>query len=101
MTDPSEALKALDDAATRYEQTKDAHEAAKEDAIAAVIAALKADVPPTVVADRSPFTAAYVRKLARDANIPPAKPGIKPKARSLKAASKSTERTVAMRTRGK
>lgn len=101
MTDPSEALSALDAAATRYEQTKEAHEAAKEDAIAAVVAALKADVPPTVVADRSPFTAAYVRKLARQAEVPPAKPGVKPRAKKLSATPRSTTGGAAMRTRGK
>lgn len=102
MTDPNEALTALDAATERYEETRDAHDAAKDTAVAAVIAALKADVPPTVVAARSPFTAAYVRKLARDAAIPPAKPGVKPKARSLKAAQRSvSEAAAAMRTRKK
>lgn len=75
MTDP---LAALDAATARYEETKTTHEAAQDEAIAAVVAALKAGVGPTVVADRSPFTAAYVRRLARGANVPPARPGKKP-----------------------
>lgn len=88
MTDQSEVLTSLDAAAERYEQTKEAHEAAKREAVAAVVAALKAEVPPTVVADRSPFTAAYVRKLARDAEVPPAKPGLKPKPRPARMRAK-------------
>lgn len=78
MTDTTEAMGALDLATTRYDETKAAHEEAREAAVVAVLAALRAGVGPTVVADRSPFTAAHVRKLARDAEIPPAKPGKKP-----------------------
>lgn len=46
-----------------------------------VIAALRKDVPPTEVADRSPYSHAYVRTLAREHGIPPAPPGVKPRKR--------------------
>lgn len=40
--------------------------------LAAVVAALKVGKRPTDVASWSPFTAAYLRKLAREAGVPPA-----------------------------
>jgi hypothetical protein len=43
----------------------------------AVLAALRAGMRPTDVTARSPFTAAYVRRLAREAGIEPARPGPK------------------------
>lgn len=48
---------------------------AREEHIAAVVAALKAGKRPTDVASWSPFTPAHLRKLAREAGIPPAKKG--------------------------
>ncbi len=77
MTEAKE-LVALDKATDKYRRTGEAHDAARQEAIAAVVAALRANVQPTVVAKRSPFTDAYVRKIARDHGIPPARPGIKP-----------------------
>jgi hypothetical protein len=70
-------LEALDQATTRYRQTEAAHKEARLRAIAAVVAALKADKRPTDVVNRSPFTAAYVRTIARENGIEPAKPGPK------------------------
>jgi hypothetical protein len=52
-----------------------AAERARSDHIAAVVAALRAGKRPTDVASWSPFTAAYLRKLARDAGVPPAAKG--------------------------
>lgn len=43
--------------------------------VAAVVEALKAGKRPTDVASWSPFTAAYLRKLAREAGVPPASKG--------------------------
>lgn len=68
-------MKALDAATARFRRL----EKARDEVIAAVVAALKANIPPTEVANRSPFTATYVRSIAREHDIPPAKPGIKPK----------------------
>lgn len=66
-------------AATRkYERTKKAYEAAKTEAIQAALDALRAGERPTDVAEKSPFTPAYIRRLAREAGIEPAAPGPKP-----------------------
>ena len=78
MSDP---MARLDAAARRYDEIKTAFEEAQSEAIAASLDALRAGKMPTEVADRSPFTAAYLRILARKAGIPPAQPGKKPKQR--------------------
>lgn len=67
----------LSAATRRYRRTEAAHEEARLGAIAAALAALRAGVSPTEVERLSPFSAAYVRKLARDEGIPPAAPGPK------------------------
>ncbi|MGX6605595.1 hypothetical protein ACWKSP_26205 [Micromonosporaceae bacterium Da 78-11] len=77
--DPKEALAQLADARTRYDRTEAAYENAREQAIAAVVAALRAGAMPTEVVRASRFTDAYVRKIARDHGIAPARPGIKSK----------------------
>jgi hypothetical protein len=56
---------AVRDATRRYRQTEKAHEKARDDLVAVVIEALKAGERPTDVTAWSPFTAAYVRKIAR------------------------------------
>jgi hypothetical protein len=63
---------ALDLATARYRETEATHESARQDAIAAVVDALRAGIRPTDVVAHSPFTAAYVRRLARDNGIEPA-----------------------------
>jgi hypothetical protein len=45
--------------------------------LTAVLPALRAGVPPTEVERLSPFTAAYIRKVARAEGVPPAAPGPK------------------------
>ncbi len=72
---------ALRSSTRRYRRTEAAHEESRKASTADVITALKAGVPPTRVAELSPFTATHVRKLARDAGIPPARKG-KPAAAS-------------------
>jgi len=69
----------LDQATRRYRKTEQAHSIARDAAIQAALAALRAGQRPTDVADRSPFTAAYVRRLAREHGIEAAKPGPKPR----------------------
>ncbi|MEU4291051.1 hypothetical protein AB0E63_22740 [Kribbella sp. NPDC026596] len=77
MTDIREELTA----ATRlYRQTESAHEAARQAVIAAALAALREGVTPNEVEELSPFTSAYVRRLARAEGIPPAPPGPKRRA---------------------
>ncbi|GAA2990629.1 hypothetical protein GCM10017559_08340 [Streptosporangium longisporum] len=75
MADTKDPLSDLDASTRRYRETETAHEQARQTVIADVIAALRAGARPTDVTARSPFTAAYVRKLARDNNIEPAKKG--------------------------
>lgn len=67
----------LDQAATQYREAKQALEEARQAAAAAVAEALRAGERPTDVTSRSPFTAAYVRQIARAHDIEPAKPGPK------------------------
>ena len=67
----------LDKAAARYRETEAAHDQARDAAAAAVVEALRAGERPTDVTNRSPFTAAYVRRIARENGIEPAKPGPK------------------------
>lgn len=75
MSDP---MADLNTATTRYQQAEDAFEQARQAVIAAALDALRAGKGPTEVANGSPFTAAYIRRLARLAGIPPAPPGKKP-----------------------
>lgn len=65
---------AVRDAARRYRQTEEAHEKARDNLVAAVVEALKAGERPTDVTSWSPFTATYVRKLARKHGIEGAVP---------------------------
>lgn len=65
-------LEALDKAAARYRETERAHVEAREAAVSAVLTALRAGQRPTTVTMHSPFTAAYVRRIARDHGIEPA-----------------------------
>jgi hypothetical protein len=51
------------------------HDREKAEHVAAVVAALKAGERPTDVADWSPFTATYLRRLAREAGVPRAPKG--------------------------
>lgn len=60
-------MERLDAATKRYARIDDL----RREAIDAVIAALRAGNKPAEVARRSPFTDAYVRKLARENDIPP------------------------------
>ena len=64
-------LERLDETARAYERTGAAHEKARLAAIDAVVAALRVGHRPAEVARRSPFTDAYVRKLARQHGIAP------------------------------
>jgi hypothetical protein len=67
----------LDQVTTRYRETEAEHKDARSEAVIAVVDALRAGKSPTEVTQRSPFTAAYVRQIARKNGIEPAKPGPK------------------------
>jgi hypothetical protein len=77
----SDPRQELGRATARYEQTGQEHEKSREALIAAVVAALRAGAPPSEVVALSPFSAAYVRTLAREHGIPPAPGGLKPRAK--------------------
>ena len=66
-------------ATARYRGTAVTHEEARAAVVQAILAALRAGIPPTEVAALSPFTGTYVRSLARDAGLPKARPGVKRK----------------------
>jgi hypothetical protein len=60
---------AVREATRHYRQTEQAHEKARDELVAVVVEALKAGERPTDVTAWSPFTATYVRKLARKHGI--------------------------------
>jgi hypothetical protein len=67
-----EHVAAIETATSRYNEAAAALEQARRKAADAVIAALRDKVPPTTVTEKSPFTATYVRQMAREAGIPAA-----------------------------
>lgn len=77
---PKKPLDALDESTRRYRETEAAHEESRKAVIKDVVAALKASERPTDVTAHSPFTDAYVRKLARENGIEPAPRGGKRRA---------------------
>jgi hypothetical protein len=84
-----DSMEALDQATRRYRKTEAAHDEARNSAAKAVVEALRAGQRPTDVAEHSPFTAAYVRRIARDHGIEPARPG--PKKLPVRPAADATE----------
>lgn len=71
--DKDEALTALSTSTRKYRRTEQAHKDARAETIQVVLDALRAGAKPTEVVNASPFTAAYVRKLARENGIEAAK----------------------------
>lgn len=65
-------------ATKRYLSLKPEWEEAQKAVADAIVAALRADISPTEATELSPYTPAYVRKLARAAGVPRALPGPKP-----------------------
>jgi hypothetical protein len=72
-----DAASNLTEATRRYLRTKKAHEEARDAAEQAVVEALRTGMRPTDVTAAAPFTAAYVRRIAREHGIEPATPGPK------------------------
>ena len=66
MSDHEQAVR---EATRHYRETEQAHEHAREAVVTAVTEALAAGERPTDVTAWSPFTATYVRKLARKRGI--------------------------------
>ena len=75
MDEHDEAVKAT---AQRLRRAQSALDAAKEQHITAVLAALRAGRPPMGVAALSPFTDTRLRQIAREAGVPPAVKGKRP-----------------------
>ncbi len=65
-------------ATERYCALKSQWDEVQKATVDSVVAALASGLTPTEVTELSPYTAAYVRKLARAAGIPAALPGPKP-----------------------
>lgn len=59
----------------RYRRAEKALKAVRAEAVAGVIAALKAGARPTDVDEQSPFTPAYNRRKAREAGLEPRRKG--------------------------
>ena len=69
----------LKNATRKYRRLKKKFEEAREEVIAASLKALQEGNEPADVATESPFTAGYVRAIARDAGLEPSKRGVKPR----------------------
>jgi hypothetical protein len=68
-------------ASAKYLKTSQEHDAAQEALVAVVVAALRQGLTPTEVVELSPYSPAYVRKIARQHQIPAAPLGRKPRAK--------------------
>ncbi len=75
MTDDTSPLALLDASTARYRQTEQAHEEARQEVVAAALAALRAGERPTDVAEHSPFTDSYIRRIVRENGIAAQPPG--------------------------
>jgi hypothetical protein len=71
----SDPRPSLGEASERYREADRVFEEARQAVVDAVVAALRAGIPPTEVIQLSPFSAAYVRRIARDHGIPAARGG--------------------------
>jgi len=78
----NEHVAAIEAATSRYSEALAALEQARKEAADTVLAALRDKVPPTTVTEKSPFTATYVRQMAREAGIPAATTRRRPQRRS-------------------
>ncbi|MFI6732135.1 hypothetical protein ACIBI9_04310 [Nonomuraea sp. NPDC050451] len=68
-------LDKLDESTRRYRETEKAHEASRKEVTDDVVDALREGKRPTDVAAHSPFTDAYVRRIARENGVEPAPRG--------------------------
>jgi hypothetical protein len=66
-------------ASAKYLKTGQEHDATQEALVAVVVAALRQGLTPTEVVELSPYSPAYVRKIARQHEIPAAPLGRKPR----------------------
>jgi hypothetical protein len=85
----SDTRQALRRASEEYRNAEQELERVRSALIQCVVDALKGGVPPTEVVDLSLFSAGYVRVIARDHGIPPAKGGPPKKSRRSQQARAS------------
>jgi hypothetical protein len=62
-------------ASEEYREAEQRFDQARQALVGVVVEALRAGVPPTEVVELSPFSPAYVRVIAREHGIPPARGG--------------------------
>jgi hypothetical protein len=67
-------------AAQKYNASQEQLDHARTTLSNAIEEALRSGIPPAVVTAEAPVSAAWVRKLARDRDVPPAQRGPKPAA---------------------
>lgn len=75
MTDPAGKFTRLDAITAELAPLEEHVHHLRDEASTLVVELLKAGAGPTEVANRSPFSAAHVRTLARIAGLPPARRG--------------------------
>jgi len=78
MVEQKDQLGELDAVTAQLTKLDKRRQELRDRASALVVDILRTGMPPTEVANRSPFSAAHVRTLARVAGLPPARRG-KPK----------------------
>ena len=66
-----ELREAIRAASRRYNRTKKAHEDARDELTAAIVAGLLGGVRPSEAAEDSPFKDARIRQIARAHDVPP------------------------------
>lgn len=81
MDEPTKTLAALAAVKARLHKLDTERERLRDQAKELIIQASRGDATPTEVADQSPFTPAYTRRIARAAGVEPGKPGMKPRKR--------------------
>ncbi|MDG4792095.1 hypothetical protein O7626_40475 [Micromonospora sp. WMMD1102] len=74
-TDPADAYARLDAIRVELGPVEQQAKALRREAQQIALDLLRAGEDPGDVAERCPFTATYLRKLAREAGIPPARQG--------------------------
>ena len=79
MADLAKMLDELDAATLEYEQAERARNLARGKVIRLALGALRGGAQPGDVYARVPFTSTQMRNIARDAGIPPGRPGLKVK----------------------
>lgn len=97
MTEPDDLLDQLAALKAEYERLDAAREQVKAQIVEIALTAFRRNIEPADIYDRTPFSQVWLRAQAREAGIPPATPGTKPRAGRTAAQAKKANR-AAMRT---